>query len=143
MRLAERVSPSNESNEFATFPVHASKDIPNRIGGTLRIRLTHGTLGIDVNESQSVLAEGIRASTVDLAMGKLVLLWCRTQRERLTIVLNVDAACAESKHWAAHGFDRYRARCSKEVAPTQTIPVLGLDGCQETTGFVEVGIVGP
>ena len=75
MRLSEGVSASNESNEFATVPIHASKDIPNCIGGTLRIRLTHGTLGIDVNETQSVLTEGIRASTVHLAMGKLVLLW--------------------------------------------------------------------
>lgn len=107
MRLAERVSASNQGNKFATFPIHAPKDVPNGIGGTLGVWLTHGTLWIDVNETQSVLSEGEVAITVHLAMSKPILLRRRTQKKRLAVVLDIDSASAETHRWTTHGLDRY------------------------------------
>lgn len=136
MRLPEGVSTSNESHEFTAFPIHASKDISNGVGSTFGVRVTHGTSRIDVNETQGVLGEGERASPIDLAVGKFVLLRRRTQKQCLGVVLNIHSSRTESQHGAAHGFDRYRARKSKEIAPAQTISILGLDRFQETASLV-------
>lgn len=141
--FAKRMPSANQSNELSPVPVHASKDISNGVCCTLGVGLAHGSLGIHVDQPESVLPQGVPALAVDLAAGEPLLLGRGSQRQRLRVVLKVQPARAEPQHGPAHLPDGDRPRQREQVAPADARAVPELDGLQEAARLVQVRVVGP
>ena len=84
-----------------------------------------------------------RHAFIFLPMSKLVLFRCWSQRLCLGSILKIQATRTKSKDRPSHLLDGYRTAESKQITPRQPIPILELDGLEQTPCLVEVCIIGP
>jgi hypothetical protein len=134
--FSERVPSSNECHELSSMPIHTTKDISNRVRRTLGVGLAHGSLWIDVDETERVLSQRKLTLPVHLTMGKLFLFGCGPERPCLRIVLKIEPPGAKTKDWSSHGLDGNRSRQCKEIPPAETVSILLFERLQETTCLV-------
>mmetsp|Transcript_128492 Transcript_128492/g.357687 ORF Transcript_128492/g.357687 Transcript_128492/m.357687 type:complete len:312 (-) Transcript_128492:53-988(-) len=145
---AEGVAASDERRGLRVVHAHASEDIANLSAARHRVRdlravlLVQRTFRVHVDEAHSDASQGLLACPIRRATRRCPIV---LESEDLAVcaVALVHAAEAMREGGASHGAHSHGACKGDEVAPTETIAILLLDGPQEGEGLVEVGVVHP
>ena len=141
--LAEGVTPGDERDGLFVVHRHAREGVADVASRSERVRLTVGALGIDVDQAHLDGAERVG----ELAVAGVALiakpLGFRAPVDVFLRFPDVRTTAGEAEGLEAHGLEGDVAGEDHEVGPGNLLAILLLEGPEEATGLVEVGVVRP
>ncbi len=144
VHLAERVATDGQGGGLDVVHGHAAEGLADVEGRLLRVGLTVGALGVDVDQTHLDRGEGVleaRAVTGVALVAQPGLLGAPVHV--LLGLPRVDAAAGEAPGRQTHVLDGDVAGEHDQVGPGQLAAVLLLDRPDQTACLVEAGVVRP
>mmetsp|Transcript_16306 Transcript_16306/g.51029 ORF Transcript_16306/g.51029 Transcript_16306/m.51029 type:complete len:304 (+) Transcript_16306:1044-1955(+) len=143
VRLAKGVPAGNESHRLLIVHGHATERLTNVTGGSKWVRLTVGSLGVDVDESH--LHGSQRVLQLPIARVPLVV---QPRRFRAPVHVRLGlprifSTASEAVRLKSHIFEGHVAHEYHEVSPREGPTILCLDRPQQPPSLVQVRVVGP
>ena len=143
MALAEGVTTGHQCHGFFNTHAHARKRFTHISAGGDGIRFAARTLRIDVDQAH--LHGCQRLVQVSLCVSPIVVKPSGlAPPEHILLGLpDVDAPAGKSKGAESHRLQRHIAREDDQIGPGNGIAVFALDRPEQTSCFIEIGVVRP
>ena len=143
MGFTERVTTGDERDGFFVVHGHAREGFADVLGRSQRVSLTVRAFGVDVDQAHLDGAERVG----QLAVASVALVaepfGFGTPVDVFLRFPDVGAAAGEAEGREAHVFEGDIAGEDHQVSPRDLAAILLLDGPEEATGLVEVGVIRP
>ena len=143
VRLAEGVASRDQGDGFLVVHGHARERFANIACSGDRVGVSVGALRVDIDQTHLDRGEGFLQFAV---AGVPFVVEPAGFGAPVDIVVGfpgVDAAARETECFEAHGFEGDVAGEDEQVGPREVRAVLLFDRPQQTSGLVEVSVVGP
>ena len=148
MRLANGVAPSGQGDRFLVVHRHAREGLAHVTRGLQRIGLAIDALRVHIDQPHHDCRQRVFQITF-AGVAAVRVVGGREPRlfgspvDILFRMPDIFTSEAEAEGLQPHRFVSQRAGENDQVRPAQLVAVLLLDRPQQTTGFVEIGIVRP
>ena len=142
--LAEGVATGDERDGFCVVHGHAAEGDADVLGGSGGVGHSFGAFRVDIDEAHGGGGEAL----FEFAIAGVALVGAHPGgfRAEVDVVIRlpgVGAAAGEAEGFEAHGFEGNVAGEDEQVGPGDFLAVLLLDGPEEATGAIKVGVIRP
>ena len=143
VRLSKRVSACNQRHSLLVVHGHAAERLADIVGRSEWVGIAIGAFWVHINQSHLDSTQRILQFTFSFVTLVVQPFSLRPPVNVLFWFPHIGAATGKAKRFETHAFEGHIASQNHQVRPRDLAAILLLDGPQQTTSLVQVGVVWP